>query len=264
MKSFLIHLAVLGHLMVILPSCTHLKKPKTLPVDVSCSPRQMVSTIDQDDRPWGLKGMAKIKVKSPDETFSANELILAQRPGCLRLETFNPLGQPVFFAVTDGEELSLFSPSEKKFYRGVASPEHLSLFIPLHLSLEEIISILLGDVPLIDYDAEKIDGWVEEDRCWVRLSSDDGRLKQVLKVSLFNQQVVESNTYEDEALTLTIQYERYDEVEGTLFPREIRVSMPRDETEVRIRFKAIEFFSTLHADVFQLEPPEGVDLIWLE
>ena len=220
--------------------------------------------IKDSDTPAGLKGVAKIKVESPDEKFSVKELVVVERPGCLRLETLNPLGHPEFFAVTDGKELFLFSPSENKFYRGVASPENVSLFIPLNLNLEEMVSILLGNIPLIDYDAEQIDCQTEGGCCLLTLSSEDGRLKQVLKVSYSKQKVVESKTYEEGSLILSTRYGRYDEMGETLFPRDIDVSMPCDKTKVTIKFKKIEFPSTINPAEFKLTPPQGVEVVPLK
>lgn len=264
MKQLLVRFAILGSFLFTLPDCTHLKRPATIPVEPICFPHQILSMIKDNDTPQGLKGIAKMKVESPDEKFSVKELVIAKRPGCLRLETLNPLGHPEFFAVTDGKELTLFSPSDNKFYRGLASPEHLSLFIPLNLKLEEMVSIMLGNIPLIDYDAQRIDGQGVGDGCLLKLSSEDGRFKQALKVSLSNNKVVESKTYEDETLILSIRYGRYDEIGETLFPKDIAVSMPRDKTKVRIQFKEMEFLSTINPAEFRLTPPPGVDIIPLK
>ena len=134
--------------------------------------------IKENDTPASLKGIARIKVEAPDEKFSLKELVIIKRPGCLRLETLSPLGHPAFFAVTDGKELFLFYPSENKFYHGMASPENISVFIPLNLRLEEIVSILLGKVSLIDYDTDQVECQVEGGFYLLRLSRDDGRFKK--------------------------------------------------------------------------------------
>jgi outer membrane lipoprotein-sorting protein len=220
--------------------------------------------IEGNDTPAGLKGIAKIKVESPDEKFSVKELVIAKRPGCLRLETLNPLGHPAFFAVTDGKEIFLFSPSENKFYHGMASPENISVFIPLNLRLEEIVSILLGKVSLIDYDADQAECQVEGDFYVLRLTSEDGRFKQMLNVSISKQKVVESKTYEEEALILAVKYGHYESMEGELFPKDISISMPHDKTKVNVRYKKIEFFSEINSAEFRLIPPQGVEIISLE
>ena len=220
--------------------------------------------IKENDTPAGLKGIARIKVESPDEKFSVKELVIAKRPGFLRLETLNPLGHPAFFAVTDGKELFLFYPSENKFYHGMASPENISVFIPLNLRLEEIVSILLGKVSLIDYDTDQVECQVEGGFYLLRLSRDDGRFKQVLKVSISNQKVVESKTYEEEALILDVRFGHYESIEGELFPKDISISMPHDKTKVNVRYKKIEFSSEINSAEFRLIPPQGVEVIILE
>ena len=220
--------------------------------------------IREEGIPSGLKGIARIKVESPDEKFSVKELVIAKSPDCLRLETLSPLGHPEFFAVTDGKELFLFSPSENKFYHGMASPENISVFIPLNLKLEEIVSILLGKVSLIDYDTDQAECQVEGDFYVLRLSSEDGRFKQMLKVSITKQKVVESKTCEKEALILAVKYGHYESMEGELFPKDISISMPHDKTKVNVRYKKIEFFSEINPAEFRLTPPQGVEVISLE
>jgi len=203
-------------------------------------------------------------VESPDEKFSVKELVIAKSPDCLRLETLSPLGHPEFFVVTDGKGLFLFSPSENKFYHGMASPENIFVFIPLNLRLEEIVSILLGNVSLIDYDTDQVECQVEGDFYVLRLFTKDGKFKQVLKVGLSGKKVLESKTYEEEVLILDVKYGHYESMEEELFPKNINISMPRDKTKVNVRYKKIEFFSEINPAAFKLTPPQGVEIIPLK
>lgn len=215
--------------------------------------------------PAALKGIAKIKVESPDEKFSVKEIVIAKRPHCLRLETLNPLGQPLFFIVTDGRELFLFSPPENKFYQGIASTKNVSLFFRVNLSLEETISIILGKVPLIDYDAGQVGCQMKGDFCVLRLTTRDGKLKQVIKVGLADHKVMESKTYKQgDGLIRTTEYRHYEKIGGTSFPREITVTMPRDETKVKMNYKEIKLLSEIDSDHFRLTPPPGVEVLPLE
>jgi len=209
--------------------------------------------------------MAKIKVESPDKRFSVKEIVIAKRPRCLRLETLSPLGHTAFFVVTDGRELFLFSPSENKFYQGMASAKNMSLLFPLCLSLEEIVSIMLGNIPLIDYDSEQVKCQVKGDFCVLRLSTRDGSFKQVLKVSLYGQKVIESETYrEGEGLFLSAKCRYYEKLGEGLFPKEISVSMPRDKTKIMVSYKRIESLSEINPTQFRLTPSQGVEVIPLE
>lgn len=266
MKSFLVQLSIFCCVLFILPQCTHLRTPSSISVYRVCSPQQILLEFKEEKGiPAGLKGIAKIRVESPDKKFSVKEVIVAKRPQCLRLETLSPLGHPLFFIVTDGRKLFLFSTSENKFYHGVASKKNISLLFPVNLSLEKTVSIMLGKVLLIDYDSERVECQRKGDFCELRLSTKDGKAKQVLKLSLNGQKVVESETYtQGEGLVLSTTYRHYERVGEALFPREITVSMPHDKTKVYVNYKKIELLSEINSAEFKLEPPQGVEVIPLE
>ena len=266
MKPFLVQLSIFCCVLFILPRCTHLKPPTPISVYQECSPHQILLRFKEEEGiPIGLKAVAKIRVESPDKKYSVKEVIVVKRPQCLRLETLSPLGHPLFFIVTDGRKLFLFSISENKFYHGIASTKNISLLFPGNLSLEEIVSIMLGEVPLIDYDSEQVECQTKGDICVLRLSTEDERFKQVLRVSLSNQEVIESEIYDQvEGLILSTRYRHYERIGEALFPREIIVFMPRDETKVKVSYKEIELLSEINPAQFRLTPPQGVEVIPLE
>jgi len=263
LRPFLFKLSILFGFIFAFPQCTHFKIP-TSP-SIICSPQQILMRLKEESISVGLKGIAKVRVESPDEKFSVKEVIIAKRPKCLRLETLNPLGHPLFLIVTDGEELVIFSPPENKFYHGIASSKNVASILHVNLGLEETISIMLGKIPLIDYDAEKIKCYVKGNLCVLRLFTRDGRLMQVLKVSLHNQMVVESKTYDKgEDLILSLKYGNYEQFGEVLLPREISVTMPHDETKVKISYKEIKLLSEIDPAEFRLTPPQGAEIIPLE
>ena len=266
LKSFLFKVAILYCFLFVLPQCAHLKRPTPQSVYQVCSSQKILQEFKEEENTFTcLKGIAKIRVESPEEKFSVKEIIIAKRPQCLRLETLNPLGQPLFFIVTDGKELSLFSPSENKFYRGVASRKNVSLFFHVNLGLEETVSIILGKVPLIDYDAEQAECQMEGDFYVLKLSTRDKKFKQIIKVRHSDQKVVESDTYmQGEGLVRTTKFRRYKKAGETFLPREITVVLPRDETRVKINYKEIELLSEIDPDQFRLIPPQEIEVLPLE
>ena len=266
MKSFLVpRAAVYCLLLFLLPCCTHLKTPVLKRVYPPCSPQEILPIIKGTGIPVALKGIAKVKVTSSDKTFSVKELISAQSPTSLRLETLNPLGHPVFYAVTDGEEVFIFAPSEKKFYSGSASPQTLLSFIPLSLGIEELVPIVLGRMPLIDYDDGQVRCEVVDELYSLQLSAKDGSILQRLKISADNFTVVESGTYEQGGeLIISVQFGDYEMIGDVLFPKRISVFMPHDETRVIISYKQLEILSEISADEFRLTAPQGVEVVPLK
>jgi len=249
-------------LFVSFAGCAHLSPPASLPSE--CPPASMLVGSLRASAPPALKGIAKIKVASPKETFSVKELIVAQKPNLLRLETLSPLGQPGFYAATDGQDLFIFDPSENTFYRGGATRRNLALIIPLKMDVEEMVSILRGDVSLIDYNHDGLHCTVREGGYAVRLEGRDQSTTQVLTFSQKDLKVVASEIYESHSLTCAVNYADYEMAENTHFPREITVSLPSEQTTVRINYKKLEFLPEVDSALFRLSAPQGARIIPLE
>jgi hypothetical protein len=72
-------------LLITFACCSHLRTPAPFPGDGQCPDEHALLDAIHVPAPPVLKGIAKIKVESPDETFSVKELIVAQTPNRLRL-----------------------------------------------------------------------------------------------------------------------------------------------------------------------------------
>ena len=251
-------------LLISVACCSHLTPPVSSPHAGQCPPKdELLAAVRVPASPV-VKAIAKIKVESPDETFSVKELIIAQKPNRLRLETLSPLGQPGFYAATDGKELFLFAPSENTYYHGSSTPRNLSLIIPLHLAVEDMVSVILGRVPLIDYNDDHLGCTVNEDGYVMRLEGGDEITTQVLTFSGEDLRVVASEIYDREGLTLSITYRDYEMVGGVSFPGEITVFLPADRTTVRINYKKVEFLPEIDSSLFRLRAPQGAAIVPLE
>ena len=88
---------------------------------------------------------------------------------------------------------------------------------------------------------------------------------QLLKISLENLTVVESETYEQGgALISSVQFTDYAMIGDVLFPKRISIFMPHDETRVMIRYKKLEILPEISSDEFRLTPPQGVEVVPLK
>ena len=130
----------------------------------------------------GLKGLAQVKVSSPEKSFSNQEVLFARRPGFLRVESLSPLGTPLLFLVTDGKEIRLYNPGENKYYRGNWRSDSLSFALPLALPPEEVVLFLLGGVPLTNQEAISLRSESKEGLWILDLRSPEGNETQTLWV----------------------------------------------------------------------------------
>jgi len=215
--------------------------------------------------PRGLKGVAKVKVKTANEKFSVKELIVAQRPNLLRLETLTPLGHPQFFAVANGGVLYLFAPSENTFYYGDTSPQNMSSFFRISLSLENVVPLILGGISLIDYDSAHVGCQMLGDYYSLQLWAKDENTRQVLTVGIENLTIMTSEIYHNrEELYFSAKFEDYEMTEAVLFPKKITVFIPRDNTTVTIKYKQLEFLAEIDPAEFMLTAPQGAEVVHLQ
>jgi len=250
-------------LLISIACCSHLR-PAPSPYAGQCPPEDELLAAVRVPAPPVLKAIAKIKVESPDGNFSVKELIVAQKPNRLRLETLSPLGQPGFYAATDGQELFLFDPSENIYYHGSSTPRNLGLIIPLHLALEDMVPVILGSIPLIHHDADATRCTANENGYVMRLEGRDDGTAQVLTLSRNELRVAASENYVNDGLTWSVNYADYEITGSMAFPRTVTVFLPSEKTTVRISYKKVEFLPEIDPSLFRLSAPRGAKIVPLE
>jgi outer membrane biogenesis lipoprotein LolB len=92
-----------------------------------------------------LRAAGKLRVRTPDRDGRVREIILAQRPDRLRLESLSPLGQAVGLLVTDGTRYSFFDG--ERIESGEVSGELLR-HVGLALQPGEAVEVLLAAPPV--------------------------------------------------------------------------------------------------------------------
>jgi len=94
----------------------------------------------------GLRLHGKLSLETPDESGTVRQVILAERPGRLRLESLNVLGQTQTLLVIDGPDYSFYDGSSVE--HGQVTPELLRSRLGLDLGPLEAIGLLLAEPPL--------------------------------------------------------------------------------------------------------------------
>jgi hypothetical protein len=104
-----------------------------------------LSSSDPGDRT--LTAIARIEIKSHGERHVLKAALMMKRPAQLRLESIPLFGPPDFFLSIDAGEIRVFLPGKGAFYADRATEESLSRFLPLVLSVTEMVSLLMGRLP---------------------------------------------------------------------------------------------------------------------
>ncbi len=216
-----------------------------------------------------LKGLARVTLRSPQGTFASTCLIAARLPFYLRVETFPPIiGPPNLFFSLNGKGIKVYVPDQGTFYIGGATKENITRFLPFCLEVEEMIPLMMGVLPpsfrqertalkgvtadgLYRIDAGKYGG--ETQSCFVDLAR--GELVRV------------ESKDSGGRLIHTANLRNYRPVEGMTLPQDVELRYEEGdlkEWSLRVSFSDIRLSRGEDNDLYDLEIPSGVDLLYLD
>lgn len=203
-----------------------------------------------------LEGLAKVRVSSQGQTYNATQVVLVEQPDRLRAETLSPFGTALLVLATDGRQVTALIPGEGVFYQGAASPANLQRFTRLPLLLEDLIGLLLYQVPLVEAREHKLsrDG---EGNLRLLLSGADG-IDQELT---FNgaHMLTSAAFLRQQELQMRVSYRDFSG-DGTGYPTKVRLEMPVVQTEATLEFSEVRLNGSIPATRFRQTPPAGIEV----
>lgn len=124
------------------------KAPVSVPGGITADEAvRKVALLDGGVR--SVKGLARVRISTPEEKISYTQVTVAEAPDRIRLEALNPFGSTVGFISSDGRETYIVSSSERAKYD--ASEEFdLSYVYPgldLRINAANLVNLVLGRLP---------------------------------------------------------------------------------------------------------------------
>ena len=202
-----------------------------------------------------LDGAAKVALTAGDKFYSSQQFLLLQKPDHLRADVLTGFGQLILQITSDGELLSVFLNTSVpgRFFRGPASDENIFRFVRVPLATTDLLRLLLYDPPLIDYQ----DSTVELASEGLRLILVNSTNSQEL---LFDSQLqlVGCHYYRLGKEYLSVDYRDFSTDND--FPYVIRVSVPLEQTRVKVSFSELKVNGEIDIAQFYLQKPDNIPL----
>ncbi len=207
-----------------------------------------------------VRAWARLSYVSPEESRSARQLLVAERPDRLRLEIFSPFGAVFVLASADGT-LAAYDRQEAVVYRGAATAENLQRYTQVDLPVARAVALLLATPPL-DLDAPSTvasDGQTLA----VRQRTPDGGTR----ITWYSE-ALEPLRYEErdaaDAVAFRTTYEAWGPVDGVRLPHQVQFELPASARRIAITLSDIEVNPPLAGTVFALPTPSGSREVDLE
>jgi hypothetical protein len=80
-------------------------------------------------------------------------LLIARRPGHLRMEGLSPTDDSVSVLATDGERFTSYQRGANHCFVGRACPDNVGRFASVPLAADDLVGVLLGRPPIIPHDS---------------------------------------------------------------------------------------------------------------
>jgi len=123
----------------------HVRIERPYPPPTAASLRELVRARQQQVRT--LNGKVRATSWMGGDRVKATVLVLAERPGRLRLEAEVTLQGTVAVLATDGARFAFLDTRQNELRRGPACPANVASLIRIPLAPQDVAAILLGDGP---------------------------------------------------------------------------------------------------------------------
>jgi hypothetical protein len=123
----------------------HVRIERPYPPPTAASLRELVGARQQQVRT--LNGRVRATSWMGGDRVKATVLVLAERPGRLRLEAEVTLQGTVAVLATDGARFAFLDTRQNELRRGPACPANVASLIRIPLAPQDVAAILLGDGP---------------------------------------------------------------------------------------------------------------------
>jgi len=238
----------------------HLRRP---PPDLSADPAALLGEVRAaQERVRTVEGRARVGLDGPDGQGGVEEFLAAEKPGRVRVETYDFFGNVLSVLAVDDGRLALFDARQKVFVRGPATPENVARLVPVAVTPEVLATLLAGSAPLLDGEpvsAEPGDGVMV-------LTLRQGDLRQRLEIGP-GAAVLSARTRRvgpdgaEAPVGLDADFSVHRTRAGARVPTDLSARDPVAKVALTLHWRELTVNGPLDPALFRLSPPAGAQLV---
>jgi hypothetical protein len=217
-----------------------------VPVPVAEAARALERVQQAAEQRQSLRARGRLELDATARDLGrVDQIVLAERPDHLRLESHSPLGQALSFLVTDGIRYAFFDG--ERLESGVVDAGTLSERMGLALEPREAVEVLLAAPPA----ASASQAFRRGDELWIH--ADGWRLALAADGELAALEALDPRG----RLRWRARYTGWRDVPGGRYPQQLSLSFPGTRVEARLHLSRVELNAALGPDRFR--PPGAAD-----
>lgn len=218
----------------------------------------MVATINKRAAKLrSIRGLARVEAYKEGQRVRLRQVLVAERPARLRIETLSPFDQPIAYLATDGRELSVYDLGSQRYMTGQASAENVARLFPIRLAPAKMVDLLLGGLPLPP--GKRSLKWNGNEGVY-ELTVQDENGREISRIALRAPDLVPTSISGQlsDGAPFTIQLDKYSVELGVPLPGRVRFATPRDAIHVSLRWDGRELNADIPAEAWKIPVPRGV------
>jgi len=239
--------------------------PRRPPPDLSADPAELLAAVRAaQDGVRTVEGRARVGLDAPGGTGAVDQYLAAEKPGRVRVESYDFFGNVLSVLAVDGDQLAVYDAREKVFYRGPATRENVGRLVPVSLSPGELATLLCGSAPLLDgrpVAADAGDGVM-------RLTLRRGDQSQVLEIgagaAVITSRRRRAGPDGEVPAGLEADFSAHRPRAGASFPTDVEARAPAAGVTLSLHWKELTVNGPVDPALFRLDPPRGARVVDLE
>lgn len=249
-------IAVFYLFLIVLYGCSMAPKT-TARLNVSSPEAVLSSLAAQIPSEATLQALADIQITTRGGRYPLKLALLLKKPAWLRVEAIPFFGPPNFFLSVRDQTLKVFLAETRVFYISPATMDNVARYLPLKMSPEEMIAILMGTYPAPSGQDRFLQGRLEGDHYRIDMG---GPLKrQCLWVRMTDGFLERFEAYQDQRRLYQVRFEEPLRVDGAMIPQGITIVFEsEDRASFSIRYAEIRILKTSDPAMFDLDVPPGI------
>jgi len=245
----------LALLLAAAPACVHHTDFAKLPTPSGAALLQDVNQLES--YVTQVKGSARVSVKAKDGSGETGAFVAARAPGEVHLELLDFFGSPSQVLVSDGRVFGLYQKDKGTFLTGTASAATVSRLLPVHLSAQDLVAILLGRTPRLPGAPASVEPDPDADAWRVTLVAGDQ--KQTLWIHPVSKRVLRSVLEGPGGYTLV--FEQVQTADGIPFARKVTFQDSSATVVLRWGSEDVQLDAPLDAALFRVGAPPGARVV---
>jgi outer membrane lipoprotein-sorting protein len=229
-------------------------------------PKEMITYIKEtQEKIWSLRALATVDQLERHGRMRGDLYIFVQRRSKLRFDAIGPMGI-VAILTSDNKRFAFYEIQKRRFYTGPAHSCNISRLIKIPLPPEDIATILLGGVPLIE-EAKNNIHWDYDGYYILKQSSELKSIRQKIYIVPEHKRlkVIKIITFNRKGKVLyEVRFSDFFSTKGVFIAQRIRYLMPSQGKDIMIRYQQIQINQAFPPDTFSQKVPSGVTYIYIE